>query len=253
MIDTHCHLTDPRLGDQLDHVFALGKQLGVTQFITIGTGVEDSRDVVNLVRQHTHVYGTVGIHPNYCAEEADDAVTQIESLVGSTRVVAIGECGLDYHYDRSPNLRQRDFFIQQLELARKHKLPVVVHCREAVADTLAILHDFPTVACDFHCFTGTVDEARQIASRGYMLGFTGPITFKKNDLLRDAVRVVPQEQLLVETDAPYLSPEPKRGEKINQPAYTHYVAHVVAQVRGWSIEECDQITTANAHRFFGIR
>jgi len=253
MIDTHCHLTDPRLGNQLARVFDLAKQLNVTGFVTIGTGPDDSRACANLAGKLENVWCAVGVHPNYCDEVADDAVAQIEPLIGMTRVVAVGECGLDYHYDRAPKARQRQFFIDQLELAKKHKLPVVVHCREAVDDALAILRDFPSVACDFHCFTGTAQEANRLAVAGYMIGYTGAVTFKKNDELREACRATPLEQLLIETDAPYLTPEPMRKEKVNQPAYTAYVANVVAEVHGISVEKLDQITTANARRFFGMK
>jgi TatD DNase family protein len=143
------------------------------------------------------------------------------------------------------------FFQGQLNLAIERNLPVVIHCREAVDDTLAILKEFPSIRGVFHCYTGTMAEARRILDAGFLLGFTGPVTFKKSDELRAIARMVPDDRLLVETDAPYLSPEPHRGQKVNQPALVMHVASRIAAERGISMEELDEMTTANASRLFG--
>jgi TatD DNase family protein len=158
--------------------------------------------------------------------------------------------GLDYHYDFADRARQQRFFEAQLSLAAELKRPVIIHCRDAVDDTLAILRGFPTVTAVFHCFTGTSEEASRIVDAGYLLGFTGAVTFKKSDDLREAVRRTPRDRLLVETDAPYLSPEPVRKQKVNEPAFVLHVAETIAQIWGVDVEEVDRATTANVERFF---
>jgi TatD DNase family protein len=166
-------------------------------------------------------------------------------------VIALGEMGLDYHYEPIDRPRQAMFFQRQLELAKERDLPVVIHCREAVEDTLAILKDFPGVRGVFHCFTGRLSEAKRILDAGYYLGFTGPVTFKKSDELREVARMTPADRLLVETDSPYLSPEPMRGQKVNEPALVMHVAARIAAERKISVKELDEMTTANASRLFG--
>src|SRR5262249_48629724 len=155
----------------------------------------------------------VGIHPNYCHEIEFESIEQLRNLQTDPNVIALGEMGLDYHYNFADRARQKKFFEAQLQLAAALNRPVVIHCREAVDDTLATLRAFPSISAIFPCFTGSVDEARRILDAGYLLGFTGPITFKKSDDLREAVRITPHDRLLVETDAPYLSPEPMRKVK----------------------------------------
>jgi TatD DNase family protein len=164
--------------------------------------------------------------------------------------VALGEMGLDYHYDFSPRERQKEIFVAQLELARELGRPVVIHCREATDDCLAILRDYPEVQAVFHCFTGSMVEARQILDAGYWLGFTGVVTFKRSEELREVVKIVPADRLLVETDAPYLAPEPHRRQRVNEPAWVRYTAEVVANVRGMSVAEVDRMTTENTERFY---
>jgi TatD DNase family protein len=251
MIDTHCHLTDPRLGDQLDAVLSRAAKAGVNRMITISTSVADAVDCIAACQDRDNLRCSVGVHPNYVGEEDAAAVPQLRGLQANPSVVAIGEIGLDYHYGRELHDRQQfQFFEMQLQIALDCNRPVIIHCREAVDDALAVLGKFPTVPGVFHCFTGTPAEARRILDAGYLLGFTGPITFKKSDELRDVVRLTPMDRLLVETDAPYLSPEPLRKEKVNEPAWVTHVAAGVAAVKNISVEDVDQITTANACQFF---
>lgn len=250
MIETHCHLTDPVLGNQLADVLARAKAAGVTQLVTIATSINDSHAAVALANRHGHLGCTVGIHPNHSATAAAEDVRDLAGLVDQPAVVAVGECGLDYFHSHADRKHQATVFIAQLELARQSGLPAVIHSRDAIADTLAILKTFPDVACVFHCFTGTMDEARQILDAGHLLGFTGPVTYKKNDELRSIAAMVPADRLLVETDAPYLSPEPVRGQRPCEPAMVMHVARRVSEVRGISLDQLDELTTANAHRFF---
>jgi TatD DNase family protein len=251
MYDTHCHLTDERLGDQLDDVLRRAAEAGVTRIVTIATGVADSQASIEVARGRPNVRCTVGVHPNYAAQEQFEDVPLLRGLQAAPDVVAIGEIGLDYHYGLEHKRRQAEFFEAQLQIATDCGKAVVIHCREAVDDALAILGKFPAVRCVFHCFTGSPDEARRILDAGYLLGFTGPITFKKSDELREAVKLTPIDRLLVETDAPYLSPEPMRKQKVNEPALVMHVARTVAMLKQVSLEEVDAVTTANASQFYG--
>jgi TatD DNase family protein len=178
-------------------------------------------------------------------------VQRLRELQGDPSVVALGEMGLDYFHNFADRAVQRKFFEAQLALAAELNRPIVIHSREAIADTLTILKSVPTVRAVFHSFTGTIDEGMNIIEAGYLLGFTGPITFKKNDALREVVKRAPRDRLLVETDAPYLSPEPMRKQKINEPALVVHTATVVAQQWEVSVEEVDSITSENVKRFFG--
>lgn len=250
MIDSHCHLTDPRLGSQLADVLARAKTAGVSRLITISTTVDDARACIAVAAAHEQIACSVGVHPNYAHEQDLSRTPELADLCKSTRVVALGEMGLDYHYGSQHKAVQREAFEQQLHIATQVALPVVIHCREAVDDTLAILAAFPAVPCVFHCFTGTTDEARRILDAGHLLGFTGAITFKKSDALRDVVRVTPNDRLLIETDAPYLTPEPMRKQKVNEPALVTHVAATVAHVKNLPLQEVDRLTTQNAQRFF---
>jgi TatD DNase family protein len=251
MIDTHCHLTDPRLGDQLAGVLQRCAAAGVTRMITIGTGLEDDRAVVKLASTLPNVRCAIGVHPNYSAEVDLSDLPLLKELQSDPSVVALGEMGLDYHYDHSPPDKQKAVFEYQLQLATDVKRPVVIHCREAVDDCLAILKDFPEVRADFHCFTGDRDEAKRILDAGHWLGFTGPVTFKKSDELRAVVKLTPLDRLLVETDAPYLTPEPMRKQKINEPALVVQVALTVAELKQMDYSDLEEIVDANATRFFG--
>src|SRR4051794_40921226 len=250
MIDSHCHLTDPRLKSQLDDVLHRAAEAGVSRMISIGTNLADDRDVIDLCRGRLNLRCSIGVHPNYCHESRIEDVQALRELQRDASVVALGEMGLDYHHDFADHTTQRKFFEAQLALAHELNRPVVIHCREAVDDTLAILKAAPAVRAVFHCFTGTSEEATRILDGGYFLGFDGPVTYKKSDDLREAVRRTPRDRLLVETDSPYLTPEPMRKQKVNEPALVMHVAAAVAQMWGLTVEEVDRITTDNVERFF---
>lgn len=250
MIDSHCHLTDPRLRQQLHDVLLRALRAGVDRMITIGTDIEDDRAAIALCESTPQLRCAVGIHPNYSADARVEHVQHLDELQKHPSVVALGEMGLDYHYDRSPRAHQKDIFLAQLELASKLSRPVVIHCREAVDDTLAILRQFPNVPAVFHCFTGSPDEADRIIAAGHYIGYTGPVTYKTNHVLREAVRRTPLDRMLVETDAPYLSPEPVRSQKTNEPSFVIHTAASIARTKELPVEEIDRITTANTERFF---
>lgn len=250
MIDSHCHLTYPQLYDQLSDVLSRAHAAGVTRMITIGTSLADGQKAIELCKMHPSVRCAVGIHPHHSSEAAADDVVRLRQLANEKVMLALGEMGLDYHYDFAPRPVQKQVFLQQLQLARELKMPIVIHCREAIDDCLAILDDFGEVPCLFHCFTGTMDEARRLVERGYHLGFTGVVTFNRSEELRQIAKFVPQDHFLVETDAPYLSPEPFRKQRVNEPSLVVHTAAMVAKVRGMSLPELDQITTENTFRFF---
>jgi TatD DNase family protein len=251
MIDTHCHLTDSRLLEQLDDVLERARLAGVTRMITIGTDLADDRAAVALCQGRPNLRCAVGIHPNYTQDATLADVPLLRELQANASVVAMGEMGLDYYHKFADRAHQRELFEAQMALAAEFGRPVVIHSRDAIEDTLAVLGNFPNVRAVFHCFTGTMAEAERILAAGYWISFTGPVTYKKNDDLRDVVKRMPMDRLMVETDAPYLSPEPKRGQRTNEPALVMYTAAKVAEVKGISLAELDQITTANAERFFG--
>ncbi len=252
MIDTHCHLTDERLFRQLDDVLARAAAAGVRELITIATDVPDSQACIELCRDYPQVRCTVGIHPNHAREVTAADVATLEdhlALIGNG-VVAMGEMGLDYFHNHTPRPHQQAVFRAQLGMAAERDMPVVIHCREAVDDCLAVMSDFPSVRAVYHCFTGTAEEARKILAAGYLIGFTGAVTFKNAEPLRKVAQDVPDDRFLVETDAPYLTPEPMREQKINEPALVVHVAETLAAVRGTTVAEIDRLTTANAKRFF---
>jgi len=250
MIDSHCHLTDARLAEQLDVVLHRAAAAGVVRMVTIGTDLDDDLACIELCRALPNVRCAIGVHPNYCGHVRIEDLPQLRHLQSDPSVAALGEMGLDYHHQFAPRDRQREVFEHQLHLAAELKRPIVIHCREATDDCLAILRGFANLRAVFHCFTGTVPEARKILDAGFMLGFTGAVTFKKNDELRAACALVPLDRLLVETDAPYLSPEPVRSQKTNVPAFVMHVAAVVARVKNVTVEELDRATTANAAALF---
>lgn len=239
------------MAGQLGDVIERARVAGVTRMITIGTDLEDARAAIALCRGRDNVRCGVGIHPNYTQDATVADVPVLRELQADASVVALGEMGLDYFHHFADRAHQAAMFEAQLVLAVELGRPVVIHSREAIDDTLALMRKFPGVRAVFHCFTGTADEAERILADGYWISFTGPVTYKKNDALRDVVRLVPIDRLMVETDAPYLSPEPKRAQKTNEPALVMYTAAKVAEVKGMGLDELDRVTTENAARFFG--
>jgi len=251
MIDSHCHLSDLRLANQLPDVLARAAAAGVERMIAIGTDLPDDAATIALCQKLPNVRCAIGIHPNHSASATLDDVQQLRTLQADTVVLALGEMGLDYNHDNSPRDHQRKIFEAQLQLATELNKPVVIHCREAVDDTLAVMKAFPKIRAVVHCFTGTADEAKRILAAGYFIGYTGVITYKKSDELRKAVALTPLDRLLVETDAPYLTPEPMRKQKTNEPSYVVHTAMAAANVLGVDRDEFDEVTTANTLRLFG--
>lgn len=242
MIDAHCHLYEL---ENIETEVQRFKGAGGTAIICNGAGMESSRKAIELVQKYPEVYATVGVHP----EERDPSTALgmtwdiLREMTREPKVVAIGECGLDTDSDEEVAL-----FKQNIELAKETKLPLVVHCRNQFEKVFEVL-DYDRV--QMHCFTGTMDEMEECVRRRWYISFGGILTFKKSLDLRSVAKNVPEDRLLIETDSPYLAPEPVRGQK-NTPANVKHVAEVLALARGISVDEIDRITTENARRLFGL-
>ena len=235
-------------------MLARAEAAGVTAVVCVASGVADSAAAADLAGRHEQVYCTAGVHPHDARDAGADYLRRIEQLAGRAGNVAVGEVGLDYHYDYSPRRVQQQVFAAQLDLARRLGRPVVIHTREAFDDALAILSeaDLPGEQLLFHSFAGGPAEARRAVDLGAYVSFSGIVTFKTAGQIRDAAAMVPDDRILVETDAPYLSPEPVRKMKINEPANVAHVARCLATVRAMGAEALAGLTTANAVRFFGL-
>lgn len=253
MIDTHCHLTDERLSRQLPAVLERAAAAGVTRCITIGTDLPDSEAARALAHAHPPVVFAAGIHPTYTRPYTPADVERLRPLLADGRCVALGEIGLDHYWKDVPPEHQREMFAAQLALAAETGKPVILHSREAVDATLAVLRDFPAVRAVFHCFGGSAEQARAVVGAGYYIGLDGPLTYRNAAAVRAVAAVVPADRLLLETDCPYLTPEPHRsaGVKVNEPAYVRAVAEALAAVRGCTLDDIDRQTTDNARRLFG--
>ena len=255
LIDTHTHLDDQKYDTDRDALMARAREAGVGTFITIGCDLVTSRTAVRLAGQYPDVYATVGVHPHEVKDIADDWYTELGQLARQPKVVGYGEIGLDYHYNHSPPRLQRERFREQICLARELRLPIVVHTREAAVDTQLILKEENAndVGGVFHCFSGDAALAQAALDLGFYLSFSGVITFQNAAALRETVKRVPLDRLLVETDCPYLTPVPHRGKR-NEPAYVKLVAEKVLELRNdvSTIEELAEITSHNARRLFKL-
>lgn len=249
MIDSHCHLE--MFESEIDSILERAKREGVDTVITISSDIESIEESVKLAEKYSSVFATVGLHPHEAKEYSRQIAHRIFELSKHPKVVAIGEIGLDYHYDHSPRDKQREVFEEQLSLAKETGLPVIVHSREAFEDTLRILKESQVQRGVMHCFSGTIDWANKFIDLGFMISISGVVTFKNANKIKEVARYIPDEALLIETDAPYLTPEPIRGRK-NEPAYLKYIAQRIAELRGVTLEDIDRITTVNAKRLFKI-
>ena len=250
LVDTHCHLNlkefaDPEaaIGDAREHE--------VTRMIVIGVDVASSRRAIEIAEEHDGVYAVVGVHPNYACDYQTSDINTLEQMLAHAKVVAIGEIGLDYHWHYATREQQRVALSAQLDLADRLREPVVFHCREAYPDLLTFLETRQKGKWLFHCFAGDMEDARRAIALDAYFGVDGPITYPKAHGLREVVQSLPHDRIVIETDAPYLSPQPFRG-KPNKPGYVRYVNAGLAATLGLTIEECAALTTANAERFFGI-
>lgn len=253
LFDTHAHLHFPEFADDLEVVLARARAAGVRRLVTVGTDVQTSRAAIALAERDPDIFASVGIHPHEAGEARAPDIVELRRLAESPRVVAIGETGLDFFRNRSPSDAQEQAFRWQLALSRELEKPVLVHCRDAHADVLAILADTdgPRHGGIMHCFSGDVGIARRVLELGLLISIAGPVTYPNARALPDVVRFVPADHLVVETDCPYLPPQPYRGKR-NEPAYVTITARRVAELRGESVEETAAQTSQNACRLFGV-
>ncbi len=256
MIDTHCHLTYKPLLERVDAVVARARGAGVDRMISVGTSLDDARVAVGLTERYEGVYATVGVHPHY-AQGCNDrgrVMGVVHELAGDPRVVAVGEMGLDKHYNDPPIEDQRRVFAWQLDAARELTKPIVIHNRQATDEVLGMIGDsgIGGERFVFHCFTGSGAELDAILETGAMVSFTGVVTFKNSKALAECAVRVPIERLMIETDSPYLTPEPYRKVRPNEPCYVPWVAKFIAGVRGMDEGEFVSAVDGNTERFFGL-
>ena len=257
-VDSHAHLDGPEFDADRDDVIQRARDAGVSVILNVGTGDPHSgalERAVELAEKHVDIFASVGTHPHDARLFNDAAEQRIANLVRqSRRVIAWGEIGLDFHYDNSPRDAQMDVFRRQLQLARETRLPVIIHTREAEAETIAILKSewsgagIPGI---MHCFSGSLALAEQALELGFLISFSGIVTFKKADDLRAVAAQVPLERLLIETDCPFLAPVPFRGKR-NEPAFVVEVARCLAKLRGLEVDEMARLTSANFARVFNL-
>ncbi len=251
LFDSHCHLTSTAFRDDREAVLRRARAAGVTRLVTIASDLDDARAAIELARSEPGIWSTAGVHPHEAGAAPADAVASVQALCAEPEVVAVGETGLDYHYDHSPRDVQRRLFAQHLALGADRDLPVVVHAREADIDIAAALRDAPEGARGvLHCFTGGDRAFEEAMARDWYVSFSGIASFKSFGAV-ERLREVPRERILVETDSPYLAPVPMRGKR-NEPALVRFVAEAVARHRGDSLEELARVTTDNALRFYGL-
>ncbi len=253
IVDTHCHLNHSDLAGDIPDVLRRAQEAGVERIVCAGFDMESSIQAVSQAQDYPMVYATVGVHPHDASRFRDDDEERLVQLCREKKVVAVGETGLDYHYDLSPRETQQRVYRMHIRLAHTVGLPIVIHGREAGNDILDILEaeGMPEQGAVLHCFSGDADMASRALGMGCYLGIAGPITFRNADDFRGVVEGLPLDSLLVETDAPYLSPHPHRGKR-NEPAYVRLVAEKLAEVSGIPLSEVASITTSNAQRLFGL-
>jgi TatD DNase family protein len=254
LIDAHAHLTYEGLIDNIDAVLARSREAGVVGWVTVGTTMEENRKAVELAERFEGMYAAVGFHPHYAKDITPEEISQIKELARHSKVVAIGETGLDFHYNFSKQPAQKEIFRQELELAAELNLPVIVHSRNAFDETMEILKPFEgkLKRVVFHCFGGNAEQARFLVDKGYYISFTGVVTFKTATIAREAVAIVPLDRMMIETDCPYMSPEPMRKQKNNEPALMIHTAAKIAEVKGVSLADFADAVTATTNAFFEL-
>ncbi|WP_059174183.1 TatD family hydrolase [Bacillus sp. FJAT-27445] len=253
LIDTHAHLNADQYEDDVEEVMARAKENGVEKIVVVGFDRPTITKAIDLAEANEFIYACVGWHPVDAVDMTDEDLAWIETLSAHPKVVALGEMGLDYHWDKSPKDVQKEVFRKQIRLAKKVKLPIVIHNRDATADIVDILkeEDAAEVGGIMHCFSGSVEIAKQCVEMNFYISLGGPVTFKNAVKPKEVASEIPLDRLLVETDCPYLTPHPHRGKR-NEPSYVRLVAEEIAALKGISFEEVANVTTKNAKRLFGI-
>lgn len=259
LFDSHAHYDDERFEEEFEGGTCGALETvyneGVCGVLNVGANLDSSANSVRLAAQFAHVWAAVGVHPSDAQrlgmDRLDEAIDTIRTLAAQPKVVSVGEIGLDYHYDEIDKDCQAAYFAAQMELARELKLPVIIHTRDAMGDTLDLLARYPDVTGVMHSYSGSAEVARQLCDKGWYISFSGPVTYKNAAKVKEAAAIVPEDRILVETDSPYLPPVPHRG-KMNYSGYMHYTLEAVADIRNKTPEDMAAITVANTCRLFGI-
>ena len=252
LFDTHAHMDDRAFDEDREELLNNLPGQGLALVMNPGCSLESSRNAVELARKYDYIYAAVGSHPDAADEVNEEVLEEYRKLCKlNSKVKAIGEIGLDYHYEDIPREIQLRAFRMQMELARELKLPAIVHEREAHEDGMAVVREFPEVTGVFHCYSGSAEMARQLVDKGWYIGFTGVLTFKNARKAIEVASSIPLERIVLETDCPYMSPEPFRGKR-NDPGRLYRMAEKLAEIRGLSVEEIHEITLENGKRLYNI-
>lgn len=250
LIDSHCHVDSERYNDDRENILRKVKE-ELEFIVNIGYDLDSSKECIKLAKEHDFIYATVGFHPADLKGYNEETEKELEELAKEPRVLAVGEIGLDYHWMASPKEVQKEIFRRQLDIARRVGKPVVIHSREAMADTLDILDEYKDVTGIIHSYPGSYESAKRIMDR-YYFGVNGVLTFKNNVKNKDVVSKLPLEKIIIETDSPYLTPVPFRGKR-NEPCYVKYVAEEIAKIKGISVEEVIKATNENTKKAYKMK
>jgi TatD DNase family protein len=254
LIDTHCHLTFEGLAGDVTAVIERSKAAGVVGWITVGTDPEHNRKAVEIAERFENMYAAIGIHPHNADTVTASILNQLKELAQNLKVVAIGETGLDFHYNFSKQPAQRRAFVQQLKIAAEFNLPVIIHSRDAFDQTLDILeqHGYGVKKVVFHCFSGSAEQANIVLTKGYYISLTGIVTFKNASKTQEVAKLTPIDRLMLETDCPYMSPEPMRKQKINEPALMIHTASFIADLKQMDFTDFAARITTTSKNFFAL-
>jgi len=252
-IDTHAHLFSPEFNEDLDAVIERAKESGIDYIIVPATDLETSAKVIELIDKYEFIYGAIGVHPHETKNWDNSFIEKIEKFASHKKIVGIGEIGLDYYYDFSPKEKQIEAFKAQLDLALRLNKPVIIHNRESDEDMMLIIRSYQDTGlrAQFHCYSGNFENARELVKLNHFISFTGNITFKKSDQLRDVLSKMSLESIMLETDSPFMTPEPNRGKR-NEPAMVKTIAETIAEVHHLKVEDIARVTSYNVFRMFGV-
>ncbi len=254
LIDSHAHLDDSKFDKDRENIIESFEKNGISLIINPGDDLSSSIRAVNLAEEYEKIYAAVGVHPHSAKDINKSTLEILKSFANREKVVAIGEIGLDYYYDNSPRDIQKKWFVEQIKLAKEVNLPIIIHSRDAQQDTFDILkaEQDGNLKGVLHCYSGSVEMAREYLKLGFYISFAGPVTFKNARVLKEVAKDIPLDKMLIETDSPYLTPEPHRGKR-NEPIYVRFVAGTIADIKGISFEEVAKATGENTKRLFRIK
>ncbi len=252
IFDTHAHYDDKQFSEDRDQVLSSMQEQGVGTIVDASATVDSWERVLELTKRYPFVYGMIGVHPDEVGDLNEENFARMEQLLHEEKVVAVGEIGLDYYWDKEQHEIQKEWFIHQLQLARKLNMPVNIHSREAAQDTMEIMKEYATdMKAIIHCYSYSKEMAEEYVKMGYLLGIGGVVTFKNAKKLKEVVKAVPLSHIVLETDCPYLAPEPNRGKR-NASSNLIYVAQTIAELKGTTTEEVIAVTEENARKFYGL-